>query len=139
MKTKLISISLSMFWILAACQPGTSLPPVVATLDNEFTLGTGQSVSVKKTDLTITFNAVLSDERCPSEIECAASGPVTVSLSVQQDGDLPFMVTLQTFTDQGGRAPNGSLKGSKTAFMRLLNSSRWRIALSPEHSRDQGI
>jgi hypothetical protein len=111
MKTKLISISLSMFWILAACQPGTSLPLVVATLDNEFTLGTGQSVSVKKTDLTITFNAVLSDERCPSEIECAASGPVTVSLSVQQDGDTPVMVSLQTFTDQEGRAPNGSFEG----------------------------
>jgi hypothetical protein len=111
MKTKLISIALLIFWILAACQPGTSLPVVTARLDNEFTLATGQSVPVKKTDLTITFNAVLSDERCPREIECAASGPVTVSLSVQQDGDTPVSVSLQTFTDQEGRAPIGSFEG----------------------------
>lgn len=110
MKTKLISVILSMLWILAACRSATSLPPVTATLNNEFTLGTGQSVSVKKTDLTITFNAVLSDERCPREIECAASGPVTVSLSVQQDGDVPATFSLQTFTDQEGRAPSGSFE-----------------------------
>ena len=110
-KTKLISISLLILWILAACQPATSLPVVIATLNNEFTLATSQSVPVKKTDLTITFNGVLSDERCPSEIECAASGPVTVSLSVQQDGDTPAMVTLQTFTDQEGRAPDSSFEG----------------------------
>jgi hypothetical protein len=53
----------------------------------------------------------LSDERCPSEIECAASGPVTVSLSVQQDGETPSMFSLQTFTDQDGRAPSGSFEG----------------------------
>jgi hypothetical protein len=111
MKTKLISISLSMLWMLAACQPATSSPLVTAMLNNEFTLESGQSISVKKTDLTITFNAVLSDERCPIEIECAASGPVTVSLSVQQDGDTPAMVSLQTFTDQEGRAPSGSFEG----------------------------
>lgn len=111
MKTKLISISLSFLWILAACQPGTPFPQVTATLNNEFTLATGQSVSVKKTDLTITFHAVLSDERCPREIECAASGPVTVSLSIQQDGDTPAMISLQAFTDQEGRAPGDSFEG----------------------------
>jgi hypothetical protein len=111
MKTKLISIFLSLVWMLAACQPATSLPQVTAALNNEFTLGTGQSVSVKKTDLTITFHAVLSDERCPREIECAASGPVTISLSVQQDGETPDTVSLQTFTDQDGRAPGGSFEG----------------------------
>ena len=111
MKTKLISIFLSILWLLAACQSATSVPAVTATLNNEFTLGTGQSVSVKKTDLTVTFNAVLSDERCPSKIECAASGPVTVSLSIQQDGDTPATVSLQTFTDQEGRAPGGSFEG----------------------------
>lgn len=100
-----------MLWILAACQPATVLPPVTATLNNEFTLETGQSVSVKKTDFTITFNAVLSDERCPSEIECMASGPVTVSISVQEDGETPTMVTLQTFTDNDGRAPIGPFEG----------------------------
>lgn len=100
-----------MLWMLVACQSATPLPQVNATLNNEFTLETDQSVSVKKTDLTITFNAVISDERCPSEIECAASGPVTVSLSVQQDSDPTVMISLQTFTDQQGRAPSSSFEG----------------------------
>ena len=63
------------------------------------------------TALTITFNSVLSDERCPSEIECAASGPVTVSLSVQQGNEPPANLILQIFTDVNGRAPGRQFEG----------------------------
>jgi hypothetical protein len=80
-------------------------------MDNEFTLAAGQSATVTDTDLTITFDSVLSDDRCPSEVECAASGPVTVSLSIQQGNDTPHAITLQTFTDQDGRAPKGPFEG----------------------------
>jgi hypothetical protein len=84
---------------------------VTGNLNTEITLAPGQSAAVTGTDLTITFHAVISDERCPSEVECAASGPVTVSLSVQQGSGSPTDFTLQTFTEQTGRSPNVKFEG----------------------------
>lgn len=112
MKAKLISSILFALLVLAACQtettPSSSAP---VPLDAEITLAPGQSAAVAGTDLTITFHSVVSDERCPSQVECAASGPVTVSLSVQQGDGAPNDFTLQTFTDQTGRAPNVQFEG----------------------------
>lgn len=79
---------------------------------DEFTLARDQSARIKTTDLMVTFNSVLSDDRCPIEVECVASGPVTISLSVQREGDdFPTNITLETFTDQEGRAPTGEFEG----------------------------
>ncbi len=111
MKTKLILAALCIVHVLSACQMATPLSSLAATLDNEFTLGPEQSAAVTDTDLTITFHSVVGDERCPREVECAASGPVTVSLSVWQGNGAPADFTLQTFTDQDGRSPNVQFEG----------------------------
>ncbi len=97
--------------ILTACQTATPSAPGPAGLNREVTLAPGQSAAVTGTDLTITFDSVVSDERCPSEIECAASGPVTVSLSIQEGAGDPTDFTLQTFTDLNGRSPNVQFEG----------------------------
>ena len=113
MKTQFISLSLFMICILTACQSaGTTAPsPGTAGLNTEVTLAPGQSAEVTGTDLTVTFHSVVSDDRCPSDVECAASGPVTVSLSVQQGDEAPNEFTLQTFTDLDGRSPNVQFEG----------------------------
>jgi len=111
MKTNLILQFLLILCMLAACQTSTQSPSISATVGTEFTLALNQSAAITETDLTITFNSVLSDERCPSDIECAASGPVSVSLSVRQgDGNATDM-TLQTFTDNNGRTPRVQFEG----------------------------
>lgn len=111
MKAKSFSSILFMICLLMACQPSAPASPAPAALNTEVTLAPGESVAVTGTDLTITFHSVVRDERCPREIECAASGPVTVSLAFQQsDGD-PTDFTLQTFTDLDGRSPNVQFEG----------------------------
>ena len=111
MKAQSVFLFLFAICILTACQTATPSAPGPAGLNTEVTLAPGQSTAVTGTDLTITFHSVVNDERCPSEIECAASGPVTVSLSIQQgDGD-PTDFTLQTFTDLNGRSPNVQFEG----------------------------
>jgi hypothetical protein len=111
MKTRSFFAILFAICILPACQTATPSTPGPAALNTEITLSPGQSAAVTGTNLTITFQSVVSDERCPSEIECAASGPVTVSLLIQQgDGD-PTDFTLQTFTDLNGRSPNVQFEG----------------------------
>lgn len=104
---------LSLICVLAvACQAAN--PTIEAPLNTEFTLARDQSARIKTTDLTVTFSSVLSDDRCPVEVECAASGPVTVSLAIHRAGeDLPVNVTMETFTDQEGRAPAQDLDGAE--------------------------
>jgi hypothetical protein len=111
MNTKSISLFLVMIWILAACQPGSALSPARATVNQEITLAPDQSAAVTGADLTITFHSVLRDERCPRDIECVTSGPVAVSLSVQQGDGTPDDFALQTFTDPNGRSPNVQFEG----------------------------
>jgi hypothetical protein len=112
MKVKPFLSCLFLICILAACRTATTqAPPGPAVPDMEISLAPGQSTTVTGTDLTIIFHAVESDERCPREIECVASGPVTVSLSVQQGDDAPNDFILQTFTDVNGRSPNVQFEG----------------------------
>ena len=112
MKSKLFSSILLVTLLLTACQSErTPSAPAPVPLDAHIILAPGQSTAETGTDLTITFHSVVSDERCPSQVECAASGPVTVSLSVQQGNGSPNDFTLQTFTDQNGRAPNVQFEG----------------------------
>lgn len=112
MKSKLFSFTLFFICLLAACQTATTpSSPGTATLNTEIILAPDQSAAVTGTDLTITFHSVVSDDRCPSDVECAASGPVTVSLSVQQGNEAPNEFTLQTFTDLDGRSPNVQFEG----------------------------
>lgn len=109
MKIASIFASLCIACTLAACQSAPSR--IEATRNSEFSLTSGQSASIRGTDLTITFHYVLSDDRCPSELECADSGPVTISLSVQRGDAVPSGITLETFTDQEGRSPGVPFEG----------------------------
>jgi len=109
MKTKLMVFTI-LIALLTGCQ--TAAPsPLTATKDVEFTLAEDQTAMVTDTGLTIRLIGVAGDERCPSEIECAMSGPVSISLSVQKGGGDPVNVNLQTFTDNDGRAPRSQFEG----------------------------
>lgn len=111
MKAKFIIQLLILICILAACQTATPPSSINVPMGTEFNLSAGQSTIITGTDLTVTFDSVTSDGRCPSEVECAASGPVTVSLSLQQENEPATSLTLQTFTDQNGHAPNRDFEG----------------------------
>lgn len=121
MKTQLIVPSLLLTLFLLGCQlfaPATPPPPLTVSVDEEFVLAPGQSATVADTGLTFKLIAVSSDERCPSEIECFASGPVTLSLSAQKDSGAATDLVLRTFTSNDGLAPTMEFEGiqSQTLF-----------------------
>ena len=97
--------------LLAACQSATPLPPLTVTLDKEFTLAPDQTAAVTDTGVIIRLIGVSGDERCPSEIECAASGPVSLSLSAQMGEAEPTDINLQVFTSNNGRTPEMQFEG----------------------------
>jgi hypothetical protein len=110
-RTTALALLIALF-LLTACQPAT-LPTVSAEQDTEFALAPGQTASISDTGLSIRLIGVTGDGRCPSELECAASGPVSLSLSVQMDNGSPVNMDLQTFTDNNGLAPGMEFEGIK--------------------------
>ena len=111
MKTKLLINFIVLAAMLTACQAATPLPHLTAAKDVEFTLAPDQTATITEIGMTISLIGVAGDERCPSEIECAASGPVSISLSVQKDTSEAVEINLQTFTDNNGRAPDMKFEG----------------------------
>ena len=89
----------------------TPSPPLTVTTDTEFTLAPGQSAALIDAVFSIRLIGVGGDERCPSAVECAASGPVSVSFTLQKGGGELSTIVLQTFTDQDGRAPDFEFEG----------------------------
>ena len=113
MKTNLHITLLALTIMLAACQTATLTPPLTITEGVEFTLAPDQTATTTDKDLTIRLIGVTGDERCPSEIECAASGPVSISLSVQKGNEESSNINLQTFTDNNGRTPDFEFENIK--------------------------
>lgn len=100
--------------LLMACRlvtPTAPPSPVDAAVDAEFTLAPNQVATITGTGLTIKLISVPGDQRCPFELECAVSGPVSVSLSVQMNDGEPVSMNLQTFTGSDGRAPGMEFEG----------------------------
>lgn len=111
MNNRPIAPILLLLILLTSCQAAPPPPPTTASPGDEFILAPRQSAFILGTDLTLKLIAVSGDERCPSEIECAMSGPVTISISIQKGENEPAEFILQTFTDNDGRAPQGPFEG----------------------------
>ena len=104
-------ITLWLLLLLSACQSATSAPTISAETDSEFTLAIGQSAAIGNAGLTVQLGNILSDNRCPSDVECVESGAVTLTISVQKDSASPSEFTMETFTDNNGLAPTAHFEG----------------------------
>lgn len=116
-RSNLLLPFLALTLLLASCQPATPPPPLTASVGTEFTLAPGQSAILADAGLTLTLIAVSSDERCPSEIECFASGPVTLTVSAQKGSGEAVEFILQTFTSNNGLAPTMEFEGIQDRVM----------------------
>lgn len=112
MKFRNVIASTLFFVILTACQSGTP-EPINAIVNTEFTLSEGQKVELRDAGIAITFISLSGDSRCPLGMECAMSGPVTVSLSIRDQSGTESTEVLQTFTDIKGLSPEMEFEGIK--------------------------
>jgi len=99
-----------------ACRFGAPPEPVLAELGQEFTLMVGQAATIPAADMILTLVSVPGDPRCPYELECAVSGPVSLSITVQAGSEAPQEFALQTFTDNDGRAPDMNFEGIQSSI-----------------------
>jgi hypothetical protein len=66
---------------VARCDSGPSAVPDVA-LGEEFVLAAGQSASAGPDALTVQFERVVEDSRCPSDARCIQAGQVVSAIVV---------------------------------------------------------
>ena len=101
MQKRLISTLIFLCLILTACiedrplppppslTPGPNSIPPTEPVQNEsvistpFAVDVGHSVYFSQIDLTITFESVERDGRCPSAVICSENGPVVIIITAQ--------------------------------------------------------
>jgi|GEM_PF-1187923 len=109
MSTVFVSAGLILSILLAtACGSGTSPPttvpnptasptmPISISLNTPFTLQVGQKVVLELEPLTITFDTVLEDGRCPSSVQCAEAGFARIVVVVQSAEQSPIVYDMNS-------------------------------------------
>jgi hypothetical protein len=86
-------------------QTQTGQPPVADVLE----LAYGETGVAADGLLSITFQDLLEDSRCPADILCAWSGWVRIELRVQEANTAATTIEITSFTDTAGKtlAPTG--------------------------------
>jgi hypothetical protein len=74
-----------------------------ARLGESFTLGVGESTRVEDTDLTVSFDEVSSDSRCPVDVNCIQAGEALVQLALRSgEGE---RTVIELTVPPGGSSP----------------------------------
>lgn len=68
---------------VTACTGSPTGP--TTSLDTRFTLAPGETMGIDGTSLTVRFNRVSGDSRCPADAFCIQGGSAEVRITVQSD------------------------------------------------------
>jgi hypothetical protein len=71
---------------VTACDENSPVGPTVS-LNERFTLATGEVATVKGADMRVEFVRVTGDSRCPADALCIQGGDALVQVRVSSDGD----------------------------------------------------
>jgi hypothetical protein len=94
MQMNLARLSLLFVAVLVLGQPAKKADMVA--LGREFELKVGQTVAVEGERLTVSFDSVLADSRCPTGADCIWSGNAKIRLKVSKPGHESAVVELHT-------------------------------------------
>lgn len=93
-----VSFVLLLFAFLAAgCGGGSSVVPTPTksvALNEEFTLSADQTARVAGEELSVTFQAVTQDSRCPINAMCVSAGNAAVQINVAKTGQANALLSL---------------------------------------------
>lgn len=93
--------------------PNPKFPPQAAqaVIGQPFALNFGETAAFPEADLTITFEAVLTDSRCPANVQCVIAGWATVLLSANHRGQPLAEITLTSPPTQPEQVETFTLEG----------------------------
>lgn len=123
------SIALLTTSLLTACitAPALHSKPTPSTVNQPanatrtVTLALGQNIFVKEHQLNLTFDKVLNDSRCATDVQCIWAGNATVAVTAMTTTSRPQTLNLSI----------GDLRGDLRQTQRFANRDITLTALSP--------
>ena len=101
-KHTLLLISVVILTILSSCQ--SSEGTIKVSLNDEFSLAIGQTVELQEEQLTIKFEGIQEDSRCPRGATCIWQGRVSYVLQISDSSDsTKIVLTEPGLSDQYGK------------------------------------
>ncbi len=91
-----------------------------AAAEPVFVLAGGQQVTVADSALTVRFDRVLEDSRCPAQVDCVWAGQARIALVVQSGGAPPQTVELSTYPASDATGPTAGV-GMHSVTLRALD------------------
>jgi hypothetical protein len=85
--------------------------------DESLTLRVGESARVEATDLTVSFEEVSSDSRCPKDVNCIQAGEAVIQLAVRTGADERTL--LEFAVPPGGGSAAKSFKSFRVTVVEL--------------------
>ncbi|MEH3143337.1 MAG: hypothetical protein PGN37_24930 [Mycobacterium kyogaense] len=83
-------------------------------------LAGGQQASVAGSAVTVRFDRVLEDSRCPALVDCVWAGQARIALVVESDGTPPQTVELSTYPASDATGPTARV-GAHAVTLRALD------------------
>jgi hypothetical protein len=119
---------------LAACASAGSGPAApTPAVNEEFTLAPGQTAVVNDAKISLTFETVREDSRCPSDVQCVWEGDAVVVLKVKTTAD---EVTREVHTQGGESRPREAPAGDHVVtLVRLDPTPRSASPIDPSAYR----
>jgi hypothetical protein len=82
--------------VSAACGPDGAPEIRTVPLGDTFLIAVGESVAIAGERLTVGYSQLLSDSRCPLDVQCITAGNAAVAFTLAKEGSPPSTVTVNT-------------------------------------------
>ena len=93
--------------LVSGCADSPTTPTKNVVLDEEFELAPGESARIGATNLTVVFDSVSADSRCPVDVVCVWEGDATVAVTVLQSSGERAVLELHTSAGSAREKPYG--------------------------------
>ncbi len=67
-----------------------------ATRGQTFSIGVGETVDIEGEGLTVTYDDLVQDSRCPPGVQCIQAGDATIAVTTAKAGSPPATLSLRT-------------------------------------------
>lgn len=109
MHVPIAPLSLALLLVACASAPDARVQEP-APAEGTVVLSIGAPKRAPGTDLTVTFEAVVSDSRCPTGVQCVWAGEVAVRIRMSAPNLEPVTTTLHTNLDTAKETTYGAWK-----------------------------
>jgi hypothetical protein len=118
--------------VTVACAHTPQVPPATPTADlgERFTLGPGESAAIEGTSARITFERILSDNRCPIDVQCITGGEARGSFRLEGEPGRS-----ETFTLDTDRNATAVVAGYRISLDSVSPAPRSTVTIDPRNYR----